>query len=264
MVATRPSLHWSDERFRFGSLRMSDVGDTLVAALVRVRRNHEARVADPRLVRGLARLGEWQVRRLTATYADLQADPRYAQAMRFFETDLYGSGDFSQRDADLARVVPGMKRLLPDAALRTIASAMEANALAQDFDRAIVEALAPNELAFGVPEYCAAYRRVGRFDDRERQIRLVGEVGAALDRLVRKPMIRGVLTMMRKPAHAAGFGALQDFLERGFNAFAGMGGAAHFLATIDARELSIHRAIAAGDDAPFPDPMAERGQDAGP
>jgi len=235
---------------------MSEVGDALVAALARVRRNHEARLTDPRLARGLAHLGDWQVRRLTATYRDLQADPRYAQAMRFFETDLYGGGDFSQRDADLARVVPAMKRLLPDAALRTIAAAMEANALAQDFDRAIVEALAPRELAFSVADYCAAYRRVGRFDDRERQIRLVGEVGSALDRLVRKPVIRRVLAMMRKPAHAAGFGALQDFLERGFNAFAGMEGAEQFLATIDARELAIHRAIVAGDDTPFPDPMA--------
>ena len=242
---------------------MSDVGETLVAALARVRRNHEARRSDPRLARALAHLGEWQVRRLTATYADLEADPRYAQAMRFFETDLYGGGDFSQRDDDLARVVPGMKRLLPDAALRTIAAAMEANALAQDFDRAIIDALAPNELVFTVAGYCAAYRQVGRFDDRERQIGLVGEVGAALDRLVRKPMLRQVLAMMRRPAHAAGFGALQDFLERGFNAFAGMGGAERFLATIDARERAIHRAIAAGDNTPFPDPMADRAQDAG-
>ena len=60
--------------------------------------------------------------------------------------------------------------------------------------------------------------------------------------------------MMRKPARAAGLGALQDFLERGFDAFRRMKGAREFLATIDARERRINDAILAGDDAPFPPP----------
>ena len=34
--------------------------------------------------------------------------------MRFFQTDLYGNRDFAQRDADLARIVPVMVRMLPE------------------------------------------------------------------------------------------------------------------------------------------------------
>jgi len=193
---------------------------------------------------------------LRNTYADLQAIPRYAAAMRFFESDLYGGGDFAQRDADLARVVPGMKRLLPDHALRTVAEAVEVNALAQDFDRTMIDYLPRREAAFTVRQYCAAYRAVDRFDERRRQILLLSHVGEALDALVRKPMIRSALKLMRKPARLAGLAALQDFLERGFGAFAHMGGAREFLATIEARELAILQLIAAGNDAPFPDPMA--------
>jgi hypothetical protein len=148
-----------------------------------------------------------------------------------------------------------MKRLLPDHALGTVVEAVEVNALAQDFDRAMVEHLPRRESGFTVAEYCAAYRAVGLFEERRRQILLVSHVGAALDRLVRKPMLRSALKLMRKPARVAGLAALQDFLERGFGAFANMGGAQEFLATLEARELAILQSIIAGSDAPFPDPM---------
>jgi hypothetical protein len=61
--------------------------------------------------------------------------------------------------------------------------------------------------------------------------------------------------MMRKPARLAGLSALQDFLERGFESFAQMRGAAEFLATIQSRETVIYESIAGGSNDPFPDPM---------
>lgn len=232
----------------------------LLRELARVQRHHDERAADPDLALALAHLGLWQARRLRATYADLEATPRYAVAMQFFAADLYGGADFAQRDADLVRVVPAMRRVLPVNVIETVAVAVELNALSQDLDRAMVDELRTDARryrdAFGVADYCAAYRRVGRYDWRERQIRLIGHVGVSLDRFVRKPMVRGALTVMRKPARLAGLSALQDFLERGFAAFAQMRGAAEFLATIQSRETLIHEAIAGGSDAPFPDPMA--------
>jgi len=226
----------------------------LVRELARVRAHHDERAANPVLHRALAHLSAWQSRRLHGTYADLERAPRYAEAMRFFETDLYGGTDFAQRDADLARVVPAMRRLLPENVIGTVAIAVELNAISQDLDRAMVDGLANRAETFTVTDYCAAYRGVGRFDARRRQIALIGEVGIALDRYVRKPMIRGALALMRKPARVAGLAALQDFLERGFAAFERMGGAAEFLATIQSRETLIHEAIASGASAPFPEP----------
>src|SRR6478752_4495709 len=96
----------------------------------------------------------------------------------------------------------------------------------------------------------AGYRRMGQHDRRERQIRLIGEVGVTFDRYFRKPMIRGALVLMRKPARVGGLAALQDFLERGFSAFVRMRGAAEFLATIERRESAIHAAIISGADTP--------------
>jgi hypothetical protein len=225
----------------------------LVDALRRAQALHAQRDADAGLARALDRLAAWQSRRLAATYADLAAQPRYAAAIEFFRTDLYGDADYARRDADIARVTPLMVAMLPERVIATIGEAMELNVLSHELDRRMLDHLADRE-RFGVREYCAAYRATGEFAARERQIATIGEIGRALDAFVRKPLIRGALAMMRGPAHLAGFGVLHEFLERGFVAFGRMGGADEFLATITARETAIHRAIAAGSDAPFPAP----------
>ncbi len=240
----------------------NDFRDSAQAALVRemqrVQRLHEERNSNPILAGALARVAGWQSRRLRMTYADLSADPRYAAAVEFFQNDLYGAADFSQRDADLARVVPIMVRMLPASMLVTTAAAVELNGLSQELDRVLLGRLPRADGQFSVAEYCKAYRRVGNFPLRRRQIDLIAEIGAALDRQVRKPLLRTALMMMRHPARMAGMSTLQDFLERGFDAFHRMGGAEYFLETIRSRETEIMEAIIAGVSDPFPDPLSFR------
>ncbi len=224
----------------------------------RVQRLHADRVSNPILAGALERVAHWQARRLRMTYADLAANERYTAAIEFFQNDLYGAADFSRRDADLARVVPMMVKVLPAKVILTLASAMELNALSQELDRVLLARLPRPDGYFTVSEYCKAYRRAGNFPLRRRQIRLIGEVGAALDRYVGKSLVRTALVMMRQPAKMAGMSALQDFLERGFAAFRGMGGAQEFLQTIEARETQICEAIVGGASDPFGDPMSFR------
>lgn len=225
----------------------------LVRQLERARALHEERAASPRLAAGLDRLARWQSQRLRATYADLAGDPRYAEAIAFFGSELYGAGDFSRRDADLARVAPLMSAMLPEAVVATVASAMELSVLSQQLDRAMLARLDP-AARLSVARYCDAYRGVDDRASRARQISLIVGVGGALDRFVGKPLIRAALFAMRQPARLAGFGALQGFLERGFDAFHSMRGAEEFLATIESRETALMNAILTGDSAPFLDP----------
>jgi len=232
---------------------MDATQSALVHALERVDRIHAARRADPVLAQAMSRVGEWQSRRLRMTYADLASDPRYVGAVSFFQNDLYGGTDFSRRDADLARVAPAMMRLLPHAVIGAVARAIELNALSHELDRTLASRLRDPE-RFSVADYCVAYRDEADYAGRHRQFDLIAEVGHALDRYVRTPMIGAALTVMRQPARLAGFAALQDFLERGFSAFRRMKGAGPFLAIIDEREHAIHRSIVEGSDAPFPDP----------
>jgi hypothetical protein len=99
--------------------------------------------------------------------------------------------------------------------------------------------------------YAKAYRAASSTAERERQIWLTGRIGTALDRLARKPLIAGALRLMEGPAHAAGLGALHDFLARGFAAFRGMRGADEFLAVIGGRETRINARLFAADPHAF-------------
>jgi len=229
--------------------------DALLRELAHVARLHEERRANPRLAVALERLAAWQAGRLRGTYADLASQARYADAVLFFEEDLYGGADFAQRDADLVRVVPVMMRMLPERVIATVAQAIELNTLSHELDRALLERLPRTDGVFSVAEYCRAYRAMDNRRARERQIDLIGEIGAGLDVYVRAPLIRTALVMMRQPARLAGLGVLHDFLERGFAAFHKMHGAGEFLATIDRRERALMEAILAGEAAPFSDPV---------
>jgi hypothetical protein len=230
----------------------------LVRELSRVQQLHADRVGNPILTGSLERVAHWQAQRLAMTYADLSAHPRYAAAIAFFQNDLYGPGDFSRRDADLARVVPLMVKVLPERVIATVALAMELSALSQEFDRVLLTRLPRADGHFNVLEYCKAFRRAGNFPMRRRQIKLIVDVGTALDVHVGRPLTRTALTMMRRPARLAGLSGLQDFLERGFAAFRAMRGAKEFLDTIEARETQILDAIIDGATDPFPNPLLFR------
>jgi len=224
----------------------------LVRQLERARALHEERAASPQLAAALDRLAAWQSKRLRATYADLAREARYAPALAFFQTDLYGPGDFSRRDADLARVVPLMVRVLPEGVIATISRAMDLSTLAHELDRALLSRLPPRA-PLSVETYCEAFRAPAERGARERQIALIVAVGRALDRYVGKPVVRAALATMRRPARLAGLGALQSFLERGVAAFRHIGGASEFLAIVATRETALLNAIFSGENAPFPE-----------
>jgi hypothetical protein len=228
--------------------------ERLRRALERMAQLHAERRVDPARNDALERLGVWQATRMRNTYADLAGNPRYADAIAFFQSDLYGSADFAQRDADLARVLPILTRMLPARVIETVAEAMELNVLSHELDRDLMTRLPTADGVFTVAQYCTAYRAPGVRAARLRQIVLIGEVGVGLDSYVEKPFIRSALAMMRRQAGLAGLAVLHDFLERGFHAFRKMRGATEFLATIDRRERALLAAIFDGDDAPFPDP----------
>ncbi|HET7366169.1 MAG TPA: hypothetical protein VFJ70_21545 [Burkholderiales bacterium] len=199
-------------------------------------------------------LRRWQAERLARTYADLAADKRYAPAAAFFLSDIYGERDSSERDRAVARAYPLIRKVLPKAALAPIERAIELHALSVKLDTALAGELAA-ELAVseGITEsaYAQSYRLCDNRAERLRQIELAVAAGADLDRVVAKPLVGRTLILARRPARAAGFGELQDFLERGFAAFRHMGGAGAFLKTIETREKLILERLFAGQPRPF-------------
>lgn len=197
----------------------------------------------------LAPLKTWQASRLAKTYADLLTMDRYRPATRFFLDDLYGPTDFRGRDEQLGRVLPVMCSMLPVAAIQTIGAAVRLDRLSESLDQDVARALPQGPV--DAVRYAQAYRAAGRAAERELQIALTLEICVAVDGLTKKRSLRMALALMRQPARAAGFGVLQDFLERGFEASRHMGEAAEFLAIVGGREREVMKRLFDTHPDPF-------------
>lgn len=198
-------------------------------------------------------LAQWQSARLARTYADLAADIRYAPPTAFFLSDIYAPCDFSRRDQDGERVVAKMRSLLPVRAMAAIQRALNLNRLSQQLDAEMADMLFEQMQVESIDafNYAESYRRCQHFTARREQIALVDVLGHELDAMVQKSFVHIGLKLAHGPAHLAGLGALQDFLERGVAAFAHMRGADYFLATICERETRILDRIETGEADPF-------------
>ncbi len=223
--------------------------------LARLFERHRALEAQPSAVPLLAQrlqeLRQWQAARLAQTYQDLRRDPQFSQAVEFFLSDLYGQ-DFSRRNLELSRVWRYLKGALPAAAVKVLEWAIELETLTLELDQAVVAQLPAGPI--NRTTYTAAYRAVGRPESRQHQIDLIMAVGERLSRVAKRALISLALRSAHAPAHAAGFGVLQDFLERGFAAFRSIGDAELFLQTIRTRETRLMQALLIGSEEAFDAP----------
>lgn len=213
--------------------------------------------ADGPLRDALDRLQRWQRARLNATYADLAEQPRFRPACEFFLGELYGGRDVHARDRQLKRVLPVMRRFLPDHLLHATGEAMRLQAVSLEFDFELAGLLV-DVSEIRQPDYARAYRQHAQWAARREQIELIQGLGELLDETVRRAMVQRLVRIMRGPAEIGGVGLLQNFLERGLDAFATMDGAEPFLATIRRRETAALEAMEAGHDWPF-EPWIGRG-----
>ncbi|HSB24544.1 MAG TPA: hypothetical protein VLE94_15695 [Burkholderiaceae bacterium] len=214
---------------------------TIIERLGRVREFRLAREADPDLLARVGAVKRFQHARFARDYAALLADPRYAGAARFFLEELYGPEDFAARDAEFARVIPWMARLLPEDVMRMVADLIQLHALTEELDQQMGAAIGSSDL--DERSYRAAWRRVGRRVDRDRQLALLLAVGGELERHTHSRVLATTLRLMRRPAQAAGLGRLQSFLETGLSAFTSMRGAREFLQAIELNEAKTIDAL---------------------
>lgn len=234
---------------------MPTPAELILGHLDTVERERRTRAETPALHARVQALKAYQQRRFARTYADLLQTARYGAAARFFLDELYGPSDFSQRDAQFARVVPALVRLFPRDVVSTVATLAQLHALSEQLDSAMGAKVPDGEVDGSV--YLNAWRQVGRVEDRRRQIALTLAVGRDLDTLTRKPLLRHSLRMMRGPARAAGLSALQGFLESGFDTFQAMRGAEEFLDTVSAREQTLLQALFGAENAPMSEALGQ-------
>jgi hypothetical protein len=220
---------------------MTDTGTRILEALSAVESERRRRAMTVGLEIEVAALKAYQQARFARTHAGLLAHPKFGRAANFFLNELYGPQDFTQRDAQFSRIVPALVRLFPEDIVGTVESLAAVHALSEQLDTSMtihLDGQAPSRAT-----YVRAWQATGESGARTRQIELVMSVGHALERHTRSFMLRASLKAMRGPARAAGMGALQSFLEAGFDAFGAMGGAREFLSSIETRENALARRL---------------------
>lgn len=226
--------------------------------LAAVTQERVQRAASPPLAAATLQVKTFQQERFQRAYADLLAHPRFGGAARFFLDELYGPRDFAQRDSQFQRIVRPLVRLFPREVVQTVQHLGALHALSERLDTRMAQQLispiaghpSPGNPTLGNPspaDYLHAWQAVGEPAARAQQLDLMLAVGRALDVYTRKPLLRGMLHMMRKPAHLAGLAELQAFLECGFDTFKAMGGAASFLEIVEQRERDWAVQLFAGD-----------------
>jgi len=203
-----------------------EAADTIREAVARVAALRQEAAASPDLHAALTAVKAFQAKRFAGTYADLLASQEYAGAARFFLDDLYSDKDYSLRDAQFARIAGALQRLFPRQVVTTAVTLAQLHVLTEELDHqmALAWRASPpvDSTADAAQRYAGCWLAVGRAPDRNRQLNMVLGIGEELDRLTRTPGLRMMLRMMRRPATAAGLGALQNFLEAGFDTFAKM------------------------------------------
>lgn len=224
------------------------IGQDILRHLATVEALRLGRRGDAVLEARVMAVKAFQHRRFARTYADLMATPAYGPAAGFFLNDLYGPADFSQRDAQFARIVPALIRLFPIEMVSTVATLAELHALSESLDDEMARRTPVPALAW--PTYRAAWQSTASPARRQEQIGLMMQVGRSLVTFTRNPVLRGSLRVMRVPARLAGLSALQNFLERGFDTFGRMPDPESFLSTIAAREQQISEWLYSDDSDP--------------
>ena len=218
-----------------------DAADIIRQAVAQVGVLRAQTQATPDLHRATMAVKGFQSRRFAAGYADLLASPDFGAAARFFLQELYSERDYSERDRQFARIAGAIETFFPRQVVATAVAMARLHQQTEELDhRMALVWLQDKASRDDASRYVTAWRSVGEHAARDFQVQTVLMVGYELDRLTRKPGLRMLLRLMRKPANAAGLGSLQNFLENGFDTFAAMAArgalAQQFLDTIRSRE----------------------------
>lgn len=202
---------------------------------------HSSYSNNPDLMAKYEHFTHWQVDYLLGAFHDMRATPGYRDAIDFTVTDFAGTR-VGARDAEIIKAAPVFTRLLPLNALNALCAAAHLNSRSLEINLDVCDLLLPDSNPTGpISErnYAKAYRRASSFDECIELTNLTVELGRKLRILVKIPLLSVTLKSMHRPAHAAGFGALQTFLETGYSTFKKIPDIDHFLQEIHDRLSAV-------------------------
>lgn len=200
-------------------------------------------------------LQAYQSEMLQADYADFAVQPKYAALTRFFFTSLYAPEDFGLRNNSFRKLHEWLEGILGRDPVRILAQAIELYEVTNSLDDDMVLVLRAMGVTGEVtPEaWEAAYRRVGRRQDRERQVFLIIDNARALSMATRVPLVGLQLRAFRPAAAVLGWGHVLDFLIEGHEALSKATPVEAPLESLEQREAARIERLLGSKDSPQPD-----------
>ncbi|MDR3372083.1 FFLEELY motif protein [Rhodoferax sp.] len=196
-----------------------DASKRIRDAISRVSELRQIGSQDADLSRALSEVKGWQAKRFSNSYQDLLASPIYSGCANFFLEELYSARDYSQRDAQFAKVAVAIELTFPAQVMDIAVTLAELHQTTEELDLEMAKSWQGLGKKTPSVRYIESWLKVGQRGKREWQLDTVLKIGWELAALTRKRSLRLLLKMMRRPAELAGLGELQVFLETGFDLF---------------------------------------------
>lgn len=90
-----------------------DAAENIRQSIARVTELRAAQTSSLALATAVRNIKLFQSRRFMGSYADLMRDPTVRPATQFFLDELYSPGDYSERDAQFARIAGTLQTVFP-------------------------------------------------------------------------------------------------------------------------------------------------------
>lgn len=165
-------------------------------------------------------LQAYQSAMLRRDYADFARQPKYQPLTEFFFTQLYAPSDFGLRNESFRALHDWLAGIIGRDPVRVLSQAIELTDLTESLDEAMVQALQEMgvEDVVSSEAWDAAYRRVGRKPDRQRQVFLIMDNAHVLAQACRVPLVGVQLRAFRPAAALLHWDHVVDFLIEGHEA----------------------------------------------
>ncbi|MPW45704.1 hypothetical protein D7V21_11935 [Acinetobacter guerrae] len=212
---------------------------------------------NPAILQRLNDAQIWLKARIKYTHQDYFDEPENQLMAQYFLNRLYGGSDFDPLALQIERLLKyahKAEKLLPDNAIKTGTKSVSLAVLAMQLDEQIAIQLLKDYPADAPITDEMMRQTLVKLDQKEQrltQLKLLDDLGEALDKYMRSFMMYAAFKMCKSAAHKYNFDLMYEFIQEGFVAMKPLKSAEKFIKTFSAVERDIIEKVHSGHPDPF-------------
>lgn len=212
---------------------------------------------QPELKQRLQDVQAWQKARMQRSHSKQFAEKQNVLMSEYFLNRLYGGDDFdamAEQIARLSKYAHKAEKLIPDGAVKTGTLGVKLAIFAVQLDEQVAAQLLldyhPNE-ALSDDMMRLTYLKLDQGEQRLKQLALLDELGASLDKYMRSFIVQAAFKMCKGAAEKYRFEVMYDFMQDGFLAMKPLKSTEKFVHQFSNVERQVIAKVHAGDLHPF-------------